>query len=75
LESAQPDLKIVPYARQSVAAQLHHQPTPGTVANAESEAQKKLVAALAIARKLDSEGKDSECIATLQKAGLLLNVH
>jgi hypothetical protein len=69
LEAAQSE--VLPYSRQSVGAQLHHQPTPGTVSNAESEAKRQLSAALAIARKLDSEGKDSECIATLDKAGLI----
>jgi hypothetical protein len=69
LEAAQSE--VVPYTRQSVGAQLHHQPTPGTVSNAESEAKRQLSAALAAARKLDSEGKDSECIATLDKAGLI----
>jgi hypothetical protein len=69
LEAAQSE--VVPYTRQSVGAQLHHQPTPGTVSNAESEAKRQLSTALATARKLDSEGKDSECIATLDKAGLI----
>jgi len=69
LEAAQSE--VVPYTRQSVGAQLHHQPTPGTVSNAESEAKKQLSAALAAARRLNSEGKDSECIETLDKAGLI----
>jgi hypothetical protein len=69
LEAAQSE--VVPYTRQSVGAQLHHQPTPGTVSNAESEAKRQLSTALATARKLDSEGKDSECMATLDKAGLI----
>jgi hypothetical protein len=74
LEAAQRDSRIVPNMRQSVAAQLHHQPTPGTVANAESKAKKELDEALVVARKLDSEGKESECMATLQKLGVPLSV-
>jgi hypothetical protein len=75
LEAAQADLGDVPYARQSIGAQLHRQPTPGAVANAESEARSRLNAALADARKLNSEGKDSECFATLEKAGVPVGVH
>jgi hypothetical protein len=73
LEAARGALKPVPYTRQSVAAQLHHQPTPGTVAEATSEAQKRLEVALVAARKLNSEGKDSECLEALQKVGVLVN--
>ena len=72
LEAAQNGLGEAPYARQSIGAQLHHQPTPGAVANAESEARTRLNAALADARKLNSEGKDSECLISLEKAGVPL---
>ena len=62
-------------APESAAARLHRQPTPRTVAQAEAEAEKKVDAALALARKLDSEGKNSECIAALEKVALPLGVH
>jgi hypothetical protein len=55
---------------ESTAAKLHHQPTPETVEKAQTEADNELKAALARARKLDSEGKDSECVAALEKVTL-----
>lgn len=70
LEAAQSAARVVPYARQSVAAQMHRQPTPGSVATAESEAQRNFDAALAGAKKLNAEGKEAECIAALEKAGV-----
>jgi len=58
---------VIGSAPESTAARLHRQPTPQTVAQAETEAQKKVEATLTVARRLDSEGKDAECIATLKK--------
>lgn len=52
---------------QSTSAQLHRQPTPQSVANADSEAKLKLTTALAQAEKLNSQGKDKECLAVLDK--------
>jgi len=52
---------------ESTDAKLHHQPTPGTVAKAYTEAENDLKVALALARKLNSEGKNSKCVATLEK--------
>jgi hypothetical protein len=75
LGQAQPDRQVVASAPESRAARLHHQPTPNTVATAETEAKEKLDAALALARKLDSERKDSECIAALEKVAVPLGVH
>jgi hypothetical protein len=72
LESAERDLNTGPHAPQSIGAQLHHQPTPGSIANAESRARKrKSDGALAAARKLHAQGKEAECIATLLKAGIV----
>jgi hypothetical protein len=68
LSRMQADQQIAPTARESRAARLHHQPTPKTVAKAETVAKDKVETALGLARKLDSEGKDSECLATLEKA-------
>jgi hypothetical protein len=75
LETAENDLKTALHAPQSVAAQLHHQPTPEAVADAESRAKiEKLDGVLAAARKLDAQGKEAECLTFLQKAGLDTNV-
>ena len=52
---------------ESTAAKLHHQPTQQSLRQADTEAKDELNAALVRARKLNSEGKDSECIATLDK--------
>jgi len=68
LSQAQANQQIAPTAPESRAARLHRQPTPETVGKAETVAKDKVEAAVALARKLDSEGKDSECIATLEKA-------
>ena len=72
LASAERDLTVGLHARQSVDAQLHHQPTPGTIAGAQSEAKRAHIATvLTAARRLDTEGKEAECLATLRKGGLL----
>jgi hypothetical protein len=70
LESVLSQSQGVPSVPETVAARLHHQPTPETVREAETGARKRVDAALGLARKLDSEGKDSECIATLEKVGV-----
>jgi mono/diheme cytochrome c family protein len=75
LDQAQANRQTLPSARESAAARLHRQPTPQTVAKAEAEAKKKIDAALALARKLDSEGKDTACVAALEKIALPLGVH
>jgi len=75
LRQARTNRQVVPSAPESTAARLHRQPTPQTVAKAEAEAERKADAALALARKLDSEGKNSECIAALEKVALPLGVH
>jgi hypothetical protein len=72
LASAERDLAIELHAPQSVDAQLHHQPTPGTVAVAQSEAKRAHVQkVLTAARRLDAQGKNAECMATLRNGGLL----
>jgi hypothetical protein len=52
---------------ESSAARLHRQPTVQSVKQAESEAEKTVETALALARRLESEGLDAECIAMLKK--------
>jgi hypothetical protein len=65
LNQEQPDQQIE--LPESTAALRHHQPTQESVANAENEAENKLKAALALARRLDTEGKDSECVGVLEE--------
>ena len=45
-----------PSAPQSLGAQLHHQPTPGAVENAESRADADAAAAFERARRADAAG-------------------
>jgi len=52
---------------ESSAARLHHQPTVQSVEQATGEAEKTVETALALARKLDSEGLDAECVAMLTR--------
>lgn len=57
-----------PTAPQSIGAQLHHQPTPGSVQGAESKARENAEAALDRARKADAEGNASACEKALEEA-------
>ncbi len=74
LIQAQANRQVVPSAAESTAARLHHQPTPATVGKAATEAEDKLAATLATARKLDSAGKESECLAVLRDIAVPLGV-
>ena len=60
-----------PTAPQTVGAQLHHQPTPGTVEHAEGTANKDADAALDRARKADADGNAAGCHQALSEARLL----
>jgi hypothetical protein len=75
MSQAQANRQIVPSAPETVGARLHHQPTPETVAEAETEAEKRVDAALRLARELNSEGKESQCLVTIEKVALPLGVH
>lgn len=57
-----------PTARQSIGAQLHHQPTPGSVQSAESQARATAEAALDRARKADAAGNAAACTQALDEA-------
>ncbi len=57
-----------PSAPQSVGAQLHHQPTPGSVERAEHRALADGDAALESARKADAAGDASACAKALAEA-------
>src|ERR1700744_1147359 len=50
-----------PTTTQTVGAQLHHQPTPGEVQNAEGKANADADAALDRARKADSQNDAAGC--------------
>ncbi len=52
---------------ESSAARLHRQTTAQSVEQAATEAEKTVETALALARKLQSEGLDAECAAMLEK--------
>jgi hypothetical protein len=60
--------KSGPTAPQSIAAQLHHQPTPETVRNAERKANADAAAALQSARQADTDGNPAACAKALDEA-------
>jgi hypothetical protein len=57
-----------PTARQSIDAQLGHQPTPGSVARAEARAEGSFEAALARAKRFDARGNRAGCTRALAAA-------
>lgn len=63
-----------PFLRQSVGAQLGHEPTPASMARAEKRAQAAFDRALARAKRLDARG-DSRCTAALAEAEDMYNLH
>jgi hypothetical protein len=63
-----------PSAPQSVDAQLHHQPTPGSVQSAERMATTDGDAALERARKADAAGDAAACSRALAEAKAIYGV-
>jgi hypothetical protein len=57
-----------PTAPQSIGAQLHHQPTPGTVQRADHVANADADAALARAQEADASGDAALCNRSLEEA-------
>jgi hypothetical protein len=57
-----------PSAPQSIGAQLHHQPTPGSVEGAERDAAVAAETALDRARKADAAGDVTACAKALVDA-------
>jgi hypothetical protein len=57
-----------PSGPQSIGAQLHHQPTPGSVEAAERKAKADAQAALDRARKADADGDATTCAKALREA-------
>jgi hypothetical protein len=63
-----------PSAPQSVGAQLHHQPTPGSVQSAERQANADGRAAIDRARRADAAGDAGACAKALTEARALYGV-
>jgi hypothetical protein len=68
IKRAPPGPDSGPTAPQSVGAQLHHQPTPGSVETAESKARHTADAALDRARTADAAGDAKACTKALTEA-------
>ena len=65
---------VRPSGRQTVGAQLGHQPTPQSVMAAQQQARAGLDAALARAKALDARGQDAECAQAVREAKLILGL-
>lgn len=63
-----------PTGTQTVGAQLHRQPTPGSVEQAEHVANKDADEALARAKQADNEGNAADCNAALKRARELYGI-
>lgn len=63
-----------PSGQQSVGAQLHHQPTPGSVKQAEAQTDAAFKALLESAKKLDAQGKSDECMAKVEELRRMLGL-
>jgi len=63
-----------PSGPQSIGAQLHHQPTPGAVQNAESKANADAAAAFDSARRADAAGDAEGCRKALVEARRLYGI-
>ena len=72
LSQARANRQAVGSGPESSAARLHRQPTPKSVETAKTEVEKTIETALALARKLESEGMDAECVELLRKLKLTL---
>jgi hypothetical protein len=59
---------------QTIGAQLHRQPTPGSVQRAEKSASSDAEAALNSAKEADSSGNAVDCNAALKKARELYGI-
>jgi hypothetical protein len=73
LRAASANPALGPSGRQTVGAQLGHQPTPASVARAEASARARLAAALARAKALDARGKRAACAKIVKRARLMLD--
>lgn len=57
-----------PTARQSIGAQLGHQPTPQSVQQAEAASQARFASLLERAKGFEAQGKTAECMQELAAA-------
>jgi hypothetical protein len=75
LQAAQPASGVgEPTAPQSVGAQLHRQPTPGSVRRAEGVANADGDAAIERARQADNAGDATQCDEALREAKRLYGI-
>jgi hypothetical protein len=63
-----------PTGTQTIGAQLHRQPTPGSVERAENLANTDAEAALARAKQADAAGNAADCNAALRRARELYGI-
>ena len=68
IRRAAPGPATGPTGTQTIGAQLHHQPTPGSVQSAAAKAQAEATAALDRARKADAAGDAKACAKALDEA-------
>ncbi len=61
-----------PTAAQSTNAQLHRQPTPSSIKQAQDQTNAALKAALTSAKELDAQGKRAECQAKVDELKRML---
>ena len=64
LRQAEADRRILS-ARESTAATMHRQPTPESIARAETQVQDHLASRLKTARRLNAQGKEARCLTAL----------
>ncbi len=76
IESAlrRPGADVGPTGSQTIGAQLHRQPTPGSVERAEERADSRLDAALARARTFDAQDNRTECLKAVEEIRLLIGM-
>ena len=74
IAGAAPGPNSGPMAPQTLGAQLHRQPTPGSIARAEKTANKDADAAVDRARKADAAGDAYLCKAALEEARRLYDL-
>jgi hypothetical protein len=70
-----PGPKSGPTFSQTLGAQLHHQPTPEDVEQAQRIGRKQAAAALEAARRADAAGNASACDAALTEAKRLYDIN
>ena len=66
---------VKPMSRQSIDAQLHHQPTQDSVRRAEENAQGRFEEILERAKIMNADGQTTECIQSVAEVKRLLGIH